>query len=503
MVNKVEAENSIQPTRRIILLSTLAQRLRRWGVETRGIQPIPETERTDTRYNRIFFIWLSSSFNIRSFSVGAVSPSYGLRLKDACAIILFFNMFFILFPAYLCTLGPKLGFRQMVYGRYSFGYFGVILPCLLNMMTALGYAVLTCIVGGQALSAAGDGGLSLAVGITIVGIASLALTFCGYKVLSWFDQLAWIPAFIVCPIMIGVGAKHLSIGDGPTPTLASVFNYGVLVGAGVSWSAASSDFTSHFPPCAPSKRLFWYAYLGIIIPTTSMSILGAAFGASVAHVPSWQQGFTDTNVGGFIAAILEPTGNFGKFLMVLLALGVIANIATNLYCFCVNVEVFLPILLNTPRFIFSLVAAAIVIPVAIVGSRSFSDTLGNFLSVIAYWSGPFAAILSTEHLLFRRGRQENYDINKWNSPSQLPTGLAALAAGAIGTTMGILCMNQAWYVGPIAKTTGDIGLEVSLATAFVMYIPFRSLEVYLWRDIHIPSLKVSFVVLRQNYLHTD
>lgn len=89
-----------------------------------------------------------------------------------------------------------------------------------------------------------------------------------------------------------------------------------------------------------------------------MSILGAAFGAGVANVPSWQEGFADANVGGFIAAILEPAGNFGKFLIVLLALGVIANIAMNFYCFCVNVEVFLPILLNTPRYIFSLVAAA-------------------------------------------------------------------------------------------------------------------------------------------------
>lgn len=89
-----------------------------------------------------------------------------------------------------------------------------------------------------------------------------------------------------------------------------------------------------------------------------MSTLGAAFGAGVANVPSWQEGFRGANVGGFIAAILEPAGNFGKFLMVLLALGVIANIAMNFYCFCVNAEVFLPILLNTPRYIFSLVAAA-------------------------------------------------------------------------------------------------------------------------------------------------
>lgn len=66
-----------------------------------------------------------------------------------------------------------------------------------------------------------------------------------------FDRLAWIPVFIVCLVMTGVGAKHLRISDAPAPALSSVFNYGALVGAGVSWAAVSSDFTSHFPPSAP------------------------------------------------------------------------------------------------------------------------------------------------------------------------------------------------------------------------------------------------------------
>lgn len=39
-------------------------------------------------------------------------------------------------------------------------------------------------------------------------------------------------------------------------------------------------------------------------------------------------------------------------------------------------------------------------------------------------------------------------------------------------------MNQAWYVGPIAKTgTGDIGILVGSALAFVLYLVLRSAEI--------------------------
>jgi purine-cytosine permease-like protein len=47
--------------------------------------------------------------------------SYGLRLRDASLVILFFSMLCTIPPAYLSTLGPKTGLRQMIQARFSFG----------------------------------------------------------------------------------------------------------------------------------------------------------------------------------------------------------------------------------------------------------------------------------------------------------------------------------------------------------------------------------------------
>jgi len=43
-------------------------------------------------------------------------------------------------------------------------------------------------------------------------------------------------------------------------------------------------------------------------------------------------------------------------------------------------------------------------------------------------------------------------------------------------------MNQAWYTGPIARKTGDIGFEVAMEATALLYIPLRQLEKK-WRGV--------------------
>lgn len=56
--------------------------------------------------------------------------------------------------------------------------------------------------------------------------------------------------------------------------------------------------------------------------------------------------------------MLQPTGKFGQFLTVLLALSVTGNIAVSMYAFCLNFQVFVPVLAAVPRYVFSLVVTA-------------------------------------------------------------------------------------------------------------------------------------------------
>jgi len=63
-------------------------------------------------------------------------------------------------------------------------------------------------------------------------------------------------------------------------------------------------------------------------------MLGAAFAITASGVPSYAAGFDNgNNIGGLAAAILEPLGGFGKFLLVLMALSVPAACAPTMYTF--------------------------------------------------------------------------------------------------------------------------------------------------------------------------
>lgn len=213
------------------------------------------------------------------------------------------------------------------------------------------------------------------------------------------------------------------------------------------------------------------------MPTILLMVLGAAIGGATANVPSWADGYDTNSAGGVLAAMLEPAGGFGKFLVVVLSFSILGNLSATMYSITLNFQILFPWLMRIPRFFFSIVITAIVIPVAIRASVSFFDNLENFIGVIGYWSAAFVAVVCVEHILFRRSDFSLYNPTVWDVPSGLPSGVAALGAAACSFAVVVPSMSQIWYTGPIAKTTGDIGFEMAFVVTALLYVPFRALEI--------------------------
>jgi len=176
--------------------------------------------------------------------------SYGLCLRDASLVILFFCILSTIPPAYFATFGPKTGIRQMIHARYSFGYYLVSVPVLLNLATLTGFCVIDSVVGGQTLSAVGNGNLSPTVGIVIIAILSLLVSFCGIKTLHYYERYAWIPAMIAIIVAVGCGGKHLKqqtvTEAAPAGTILSFG--GLVAGFLIPWAALASDFATYMHP---------------------------------------------------------------------------------------------------------------------------------------------------------------------------------------------------------------------------------------------------------------
>ncbi|KAF8526203.1 NCS cytosine-purine permease [Hysterangium stoloniferum] len=460
-------------------------RLLRWRVETRGISPIPLHERTDVAYSRMFTFWMAISVNVLPFFTGLLGPLlYGLSTRDSCLVIFFINVLSTIPPAYFVTLGPKLGLRQTILAKYSFGQYLVIPIVLFNLVGLLGFNIISSILGGQTLSSITDGRMSWTVGIVIIAVIALVVSFMGYTVLHWYERLSWVPVLITFLITVGVGGKHLKnpveFAPATAPVVLSFAS--AIAGFMVSYVCISADFACYMPPDAPSshlgsKLLFWYTYFGLLIPTVVLQCLGAAVGACIPNVPSWQVGYENGSTGGLLAAMLSPIGGFGKFLLVLLSLSVTGSIAAGFYSLSLNFQVISPFLRRVPRCVLSIVGTAIVIPLAIAGGHRFFDTLSDFLGIIGYWTSAYGTILALEHFIFRHGNAAEYDVSTWDRASKLPYGVAAILSLAIAFGIAVPAMDQVWYVGPIAKTTGDLGFELAFVAALVVYPPLRWLEI--------------------------
>ncbi|KAI9568123.1 purine-cytosine permease [Boletus coccyginus] len=463
-----EANSEYTPLRLLHRVTTL---LAHHGVETHGIAPIPVAQRVETRWYQMFFVWFSANMNVLAFGTGTSGPAFfSLGVRDAIVIIVVIDLV-------LCSavFGPKLGMRAMVQSRFSWGYYGSIIPSVLNVFSMQGFLILNCIIGGQTLASVSSD-LDDTLGIVIISVISLVVTFFGYRFLHWYESIAWLPNVIVFIIMLALGYPQLHANQSavvPTPTARMVLSFASTIASSIiSWCPMISDYGVYHSPAASSARIFFYTYLGFVIPSASfcdMQItghaLGAAFAAAAPNVPVWNAAFQDSSsVGGLLYGVLTPLGGFGKFLTVLVALSVPSACAPTMYTFSTSFMSVARWFSLVPRWVYVFVSAGILIPVAIVGARRFYATFVDILSVIGYWSTAFAAIVITEHLLFRGASF---------TETAVPAVLAFVCAfGAL-----VPFMSQAWYVGPVARRgSGDCGVYVGFVVAALCYAVLRRLE---------------------------
>ncbi|KAI0018937.1 permease for cytosine/purines, uracil, thiamine, allantoin-domain-containing protein [Xylariomycetidae sp. FL0641] len=448
-------------------------------VEQRGVLPVPLEQRTSTSYSTYFSIWACMNINLLPITFGMLgTSSYALSLRDSALVILFFCLLTAAIPAFLGTLGAKTGLRQMIQARYAFGRYLVSVPVLLNLATLTGFCVVICVIGGQCLSAVAGGHLTPAVGIVVIGVLALGVSFCGYDVLHHYERWAWIPALVAIVIVTGCGGAGLRLQATAEPATAmSVLSFGMIVASYmIPYAALASDFTTYLNPAFPSWRLFLYGYAGLIFPSVLLMTLGAAIGGALSSIPEWTAGYETNAVGGVLASMVSPAGGFGKFVVVILSFTMLGNIAATMYSITLNFQILVPQLVVVPRYVFSVLVTAIVIPVSIKAATEFFASLENFISLIGYWSAAFVSVLITEYVVFRRCRYETYAHDDWNSASKLPLGAAALTAGIGSFALVIPSMAQVWWVGPIAKHTGDLGFEMAFVVTALLYIPLRTVE---------------------------
>ncbi|OJJ46616.1 hypothetical protein ASPZODRAFT_117230 [Penicilliopsis zonata CBS 506.65] len=461
----------------------------KFNIEQRGIERVPESERTDTSYLNIGSMWLAANMVVSSFAIGVLGKSlFYLGFVDAILVVIFFNLLGVLSVCFFSSLGPAFGLRQMVLTRFWFGWWFTKFIAILNVLACLGWSAANSIVGAQLIHAVNNNVPGFA-GILIITLCTLFITFAGYKVVHLYEYWSWIPTAIVFFIVLGCFAhsgdfRNLPMDVG-TSEMGDVLSFGATVyGFATGWTSYAADYTVYQPSNRSSRLVFLSTWVGLIVPLLFTEMIGVAVMTATSlngGDNKYMTGYDNSGNGGLLAAVLEPLGGFGKFCLVILALSIIANNCPNIYSVSLTLQVLGRWTQRVPRFIWVILASCISIAVGIPGYSHFETILENFMDIIAYWLAIYTAIGFAEHVIFRRGisgyRPEDYD-----KPDKLPYGIAAGVAFFFGVAGMITGMSQTWWVGPIALHAGeapyggDVGFELGFAFAFVVYCALRPFE---------------------------
>jgi len=110
------------------------------GIERRSIDFIPERERHGRVWDQGPF-WFLSNFQFYAIAIGFVGPSLGLSLGWTVLAGLIGVTIGTVFQAFHASQGAEMGLPQMIQSRAQFGYRGVIVPLLANLVSLVGYNI--------------------------------------------------------------------------------------------------------------------------------------------------------------------------------------------------------------------------------------------------------------------------------------------------------------------------------------------------------------------------
>ncbi|KAF2844695.1 hypothetical protein T440DRAFT_493978 [Plenodomus tracheiphilus IPT5] len=381
-----------------------------FGVEQRGVELVPDNERTHIGFKSY------PNVAITAFIIRA-RLTIGNRLLTICQ---WFSANFVLLgtiPLYFfSSFGAEFGLRQILIATFN------IVACL---------------------------GWSIAVNNNVPGYAE-----------NW----SWFLTFIIFLITLGVFAHSSgdsfnvlkSVGVG-TFEMGGVLSFGATIfGFATGWAPYAAAYNVYQPSSNSKRKISAWSYAGLSTALCFTESLGIAVMNAITIDDGnnkYQHSLESSCTGGLVGAVLfEPLGAFGKFYVVVLALSIVAHNCPNIYSFALSVQVFGKWTQAIPRFIWT--------------DSDFFTVLDNFMVFIGCWLALYEGIPLTEHFIFRRGF--GGDQRYTNQPDKLPLGFAAITSSCCDIAVMICGIKQPWFVGRIVRHAGkapfggDVGFSSRL-----------------------------------------
>jgi NCS1 family nucleobase:cation symporter-1 len=438
--------------------------------EARGIDYIPYAERRGKPID-LALMWAGALFNVEYVVYGALIMSFGLRFWQAAVVIIVGNLSYLV--AGLGSLqGPKAGTAAFTINRAPFGPNGAKFIAVFNWMTQVGYEVegLALIVLA-ALALFGKAGVSSSTGLKIALIAAAALV---QMIMPLFGHRAmlrtlrallapFIVLFVVLTIL-SINKVHLGV-HGFDESWQNMFAaLAVIVSAGgYGWVMNANDFSRYLPYDASPRKIVTSVAIGGYIPSTLLSLLGAAL-FTIPAVAAADGGAAGTITG--LTHVFSSWFFWPYLLIVIVQLFAINSI--DLYSSGLTLQAIFPSIKRWQCVLLDTTVAGLLTAYAIFSS-GFNSFITDFLLFMLIWIAPWVSIYLVDYFM-RRGRYDsralldtgpgiyfrNGGIN-WRGLVAMGIGMAAAASW--------LDAYPAW-TSPLTNHTGGADFSVFMGALF-------------------------------------
>jgi NCS1 family nucleobase:cation symporter-1 len=427
-------------------------------VEGHGMDPIPETARYGS-VNRLFTVWFSPNLVPAAFFVGTLAAAdfIGLGWWAGLAAIVVGNVIGASLVAYLSAMGPQTGMAQIPASRLPFGK-SIVVPAVTNWLSTIAWDAINAFFGAYAISVVTGDAVPFPVGLLIVVVCQAALSIVGYEAIHSFERWAAIGLAILFAIVTVavLGKTNFGLANADAAGIGSFILMTTIAGSfNLAWALYASDYSRYLPARTPRSQIFSRTFLGLALSAIWIEALGlAVVGALGSETDTVHQ--INGLIGGGIVGILA---------MVAIFFGTVAVNSMNDYTGSLSLQA---AGIQVPRPISAgIVAVLSFLATLYLYYNNFSSTVENYLLVITYWIGPWAAIVIVDW----RRRGDKIDGGKAVLFSMLPSGSNALVALIVGFAASIPFMNQTLFIGPLVESLGgaDIAYVVGFIVAGVVY----------------------------------
>ncbi|MFF4315983.1 cytosine permease [Streptomyces sp. 900105755] len=459
-------------------LEHLEESLEHHGLETRGIEPVPDSERTGTPRG-LLPTWITANITVLLVTVGAsLAVSFGLNFWQSLVVGVAAPIVSFGLVGVIGIAGKRGGAPGMALSRAVFGQRGNLLPGAVIWVARWGWETINAVTGAYALLSVLDilFGIRRTTALVVVTlvlfvIATFAISGMGIRALRycnrWASRLFGAFSLLVLGRLIATTDWDRVFGQPAGSAAAMVTGAGLIAAGGVSWAPTAPDFTRYLPGTASSAAI----------------VRNTVGGAGIVVLPLVLMGAVTASAAPGLAASADPVSFLGEILprwlavpyLLVALVGMLLINAMSMYSAGFTAQT---LGFRIPRpwavavnAVISLVLGAVLM----LAATSFMASFIAFLSLLAVAFSAWVGVFGADML-----RRREYDATAlldttrtsayWYRAGFSP---AAVAAWALGLAAGLPFTTCDWFTGPLATNNPvgryGLGWVATIAVSGLLY----------------------------------